>query len=122
MISASPLAGRWVGSYESCEESGTTRATLNLSEPITGSVSGTLQLSSHAGNELCSLSGIYMEDRHSLSFSVSSCRGATGTPEYLRPPHKNLLQLSGQQLSGDIEPQNPCMTAVFRRLAGDRAE
>jgi hypothetical protein len=87
------LAGRWAGSYERCEDNSRTQATLDLSESSSGSVSGTLLLSSPGGSiERCSLSGTFMA------------------------PHKSLLRLAGGELTGDVEPQDSCFTARFKKM------
>jgi serine/threonine-protein kinase len=116
------LAGRWTGTYESCEDNSRTPATLNLVQPSPGMVTGTIQIKVPSRlSEVCSLNGVFLGRKNSLSFSVSSCKGGA-IPYYLQAPHRNLLQLSGGELSGEIEPQNPCMTAIFRRNNPGAAE
>jgi hypothetical protein len=113
---ASLLAGRWTGTYERCEDNQRTQAALELTEPTPGAVSGILLLSTPGGSvERCSLSGTYEAQAKSFSFTVPSCAGPP-TPSYLGAPHRNLLRLNGSELTGEIEPQDACVTARFKKM------
>ena len=41
------------------------------------------------------------------------CSGSA--PAYLAPDHESLLTFSGAELSGNVEPQEPCMTVTLRK-------
>jgi hypothetical protein len=56
-----------------------------------------------------------MAQQKSFSFYVPSCAGSS-TPAYLRAPHKSLLRLAGGELTGDVEPQDSCFTARFKKM------
>jgi serine/threonine-protein kinase len=113
---AGAVAGRWTGVYERCDDNSRTQATLDINQSTDGAVSGTLLLRSAGGAvERCSLSGSFAEQRKSLMFSVVSC-GGLAAPAYLSSSHQSLLRLSGGQLTGDVEPQDACVTASFKKM------
>jgi serine/threonine-protein kinase len=112
--STSAITGRWSGSYQSCEDDSRLPAALDLTES-SGTVNGFLSLRTTSGTTArCSVLGSFSEGR-SLEFSVSGC-SASGLPVYVSNRYKNLLRLQGKELSGSIEPQNPCMLESFRKM------
>jgi serine/threonine protein kinase len=111
----SVIAGRWAGSYQSCEDDSRTPAVLDLTES-SGTVNGFLSLRTPSGiTARCSVAGSFTENSSSLDFSVSAC-SASGLPTFVSNRYKNLLRLQGKELSGSIEPQSPCMLESFRKM------
>jgi serine/threonine protein kinase len=111
----SAIGGRWSGSYQSCEDDSRTPAVLDLTES-SGTVNGFLSLRTPSGiTARCSVVGSFTESSSSLDFSVSAC-SASGLPAFVSNRYRNLLRLQGKELSGSIEPQNPCMLESFRKM------
>jgi hypothetical protein len=112
---ASLIGGRWAGSYQSCEDDSRTPAVLDLTES-SGTVNGFLSLRTPSGiTARCSVVGSFTESSSSLDFSVSAC-SASGLPTFVSNRYRNLLRLQGKELSGSIEPQNPCMLENFQKM------
>lgn len=110
----SAIAGRWSGSYNACNNGGSTEANLTLAE-IAGQISGTVSLRTATGSDQsCWLQGVFLEGK-SLQFNVISC-SAGAAPNFLAPSHTSMLSLSDGQLSGVVDPQQPCVTASFRKM------
>ena len=108
------LAGQWSGSYDVCEDNRSTRVTMKLAEPDPGRVSGSLSFSTPDGaSGRCSLSGVFMAAGRKLTLKASSCSGST--PAYLSGNHISLLTYSGSELSGSVEPQEPCMFVNLKK-------
>jgi serine/threonine-protein kinase len=112
------LAGRWSGSYTSCEDSKVSRANIRLSEGAgkdAGSliVTGSLVVSSGGAAQSCSLRGTFMGSRNRLALKAAC--GFAGAPEYLSASHTSVLSLRNGQLSGMVDPDTPCMIVSFRK-------
>jgi len=112
------LAGRWSGSYTSCEDSKVSRANIRLSEGAgkdAGSliVTGNLVVLSGGAAQSCSLRGTFMGSRNRLALKAAC--GFAGAPEYLSASHTSVLSLRNGQLSGMVDPDTPCMIVSFRK-------
>jgi serine/threonine-protein kinase len=106
------LAGQWTGSFDRCEDNRSTRIAMTLTEPAQGRVSGTLRYSAPEGSGGCSVDGVVVERGKRLTLKAH-CSGSA--PAYLAPDHESLLTFSGAELSGNVEPQEPCMTVTLRK-------
>ncbi len=110
----SGLAGRWSGSYDRCEDNRSTRVTLNLTEPVPGTVGGSLIFATPEGvGGQCTIHGVFVEAGRKLTMKTSSCSGSV--PAYFSGSHESLLTYSGATLSGTVEPQEPCMTIDLKK-------
>jgi hypothetical protein len=106
------LAGLWTGSYDRCEDNRSTRVVLSLTEPVPGRVGGSLRYSAPEGSGACSVDGVVVEHGKKITLKAR-CSG--GAPAYLAPDRQSLLTYSGAELSGDVEPQEPCMTIMLKK-------
>jgi tRNA A-37 threonylcarbamoyl transferase component Bud32 len=108
------LAGQWSGSYDRCEDNRSTRVVMILTEPARGRIGGTLSFATPDGaSGRCGLNGVFVERGRKLTIRAGNCTGLT--PGYLAADHESLLTFSGAELSGNVEPQEPCMTVNLRR-------
>jgi serine/threonine-protein kinase len=102
------LAGTWIGSYKGCDDKLSARVTVILTEPAPGHVAGSLSFTTPQGaGGRCLLHGVFVEAASSLQLNASDCRGPT--PGYLSNKYRSVLTYSGTELSGNVEPQDPCM-------------
>ena len=109
------LTGRWSGTYDGCQGESSTHVNLNLEES-SGNVTGTLSLAPATGGaELCQLQGVFIQSKGSLQFRVASCSGGS-VPGFLSPTHESVLMVSGGQLSGWVEPQQPCISVTLSKM------
>lgn len=111
---SSAIAGRWSGTYEVCNNGGSTQADLTLAE-IAGQISGTISLRNAAGeDQSCWLQGVFVEGKR-LQFKVISC-SAGSAPDFLAPSRTSTLTLSDGQLSGVVDSEQPCVTVSFKKM------
>ena len=108
------VVGQWTGTYDRCEDGGSTNVTVKLSEPSPGLLSGSLRYTTpDGGSGRCTLDGVVLGRGTKVSLKASVCVGAM--PPYLSAGHESLLTFTGNELSGSVEPQEPCMTISLRK-------
>jgi hypothetical protein len=54
-----------------------------------------------------------METGSSLQLNASDC--SRPTPAYFSGKHRSELTYSGAELTGNVEPQEPCMTVSIKK-------